>query len=625
MRDCMVFLVQIGYMGAGFPRKEDIVNRILSNIRYAICKIYQWDRRFFLCYIISKLSAVPISVIGIYLPKVIIDMIEGKVSYTILLITVAAFFVGILLLELLDSYASARVWAKDYVFAGRWELEITKKFMTTDFANTDDPESNNNYKAILGDLHSGLPSTDFLLIYLGLFAGNVLGIFSYTSILLTLSPIVVILLVLSNYILYRTGKWNVDYSDKMRETRSALDRRKYFLEGLPFRFEYFKDIKSFGMAGWIQKLFSQAAEEKRKADRKLSAREFIAALVNLFFAFIRDTAAYLVLIWMLYRGTITVGDFALYLGAIVSFSKWLEDLSESVNQINRSANEIGHYREYLEMQDHMNHGAGIPLPDMTVPPEIELKNVSYTYPGADTPTICDVNLKITAGEKIALVGVNGAGKTTLVKLLTGLYPVTSGELRVAGEPVEQYNIDEYYSLFSVVFQDFHLLPVTIGQFISSQTEYDRKRVQTVLDQSGLAEKIRALPLGIDTPLMKGIMENATDLSGGEKQRLMLARAFYKDAPIVILDEPTAALDPIRESQIYEEYHRLSEGKTSIFISHRLASTQFADRILLFENGCILEEGTHEELLKRGGKYAEMYEVQSRYYKENPAEEEKDEA
>lgn len=600
------------------------MKRVLTNICYALKKIRQWDPKFFICYIIAKLCSVPISIAGIYLPKVVIDMIEGKASYTTLLITIAAFFGGILLLDLLSSYTSTRVWAKDYVFAGRWELEITQKFMTTDFSNTDTSESNNNYKAILGDLHSGLPSTDFLLIYLGFFAGNVLGIFSYTTILMTLSPIVVILLILSNYILYLTGKRNVDYSDKMREKRSALDRQKYYLEELPFRFEYFKDIKSFKMADWIQKLFAQTADEKRKADRKLSTREFIAALINLVFSFIRDAAAYLVLIWMLYREKITVGDFALYLGAIVSFSKWLEDLSDSVNQINRSANEIGHYREYLEMPDRMNHGAGAPLPDMTVPPEIELKNVSYTYPGADTPTICGVNLKIAAGEKIALVGVNGAGKTTLVKLLTGLYPATSGELSVAGVPVEKYNIDEYYSMFSVVFQDLHLMPVTIGQFVSSNAEYDRNRVETVLSQSGLAEKIDDLPLGIDTPLMKGIMENATDLSGGEKQRLMLARAFYKNAPVIILDEPTAALDPIRESQIYEEYNKLARGKTSVFISHRLASTQFADRILLLENGRIIEEGTHAELLRRGGKYAEMFEVQSRYYRDDPAEEVNDE-
>ena len=258
------------------------------------------------------------------------------------------------------------------------------------------------------------------------------------------------------------------------------------------------------------------------------------------------------------------------------------------------------------------------------------EKVSFSYWQEDgegrkteIPVLKNINLTVKAGEKLAIVGENGAGKTTFVKLLCGLLRPQEGRIFVNDTELTDFEQEDYRSLFSAVFQKSGLLPVSIRDNIALNIwEEDGPDEQEVLKAvwrcirlANLEEKVRSLPEGLDTHLVKRIAEHGTELSGGELQRLLLARALYKDAPVLILDEPTAALDPIAENEIYQAYHKLTEGKTSVFISHRLASTRFCDLILVMENGEIVESGTHDELMARRGRYAEMFEVQSRYYRE----------
>ncbi len=253
---------------------------------------------------------------------------------------------------------------------------------------------------------------------------------------------------------------------------------------------------------------------------------------------------------------------------------------------------------------------------------LELKNVSFTYPGRETPTLSHINLTVKAGEKLALIGLNGAGKTTLVKLLCGFYQPTEGEILVNGLPLEKIDREQYYSLLSVLFQDYTILPGTVEENIASAKCADGARMERALAESDFGSVLLKLPQTEKSRVVKAVYDDAVDFSGGEKQRLLLARALYKDARLLILDEPTAALDPIAENEIYLKYSELGAGKTSIFISHRLSSTRFCDRIILLENGQIAEEGTHESLMQAGGKYAELFEMQSRYYWEQAREEER---
>ena len=247
---------------------------------------------------------------------------------------------------------------------------------------------------------------------------------------------------------------------------------------------------------------------------------------------------------------------------------------------------------------------------------MKLEDVSFRYPGAAQDTLSHLNLTLRPGEKLAVVGLNGAGKSTLVKLMCGFLDPTEGRVLLDGKDIREYNRAEYYTLFSAVFQTFSLLAGTIAANVAQREEnINMARVRECVERAGLKEKIESLKDGYETHLYRKVYEDAVLLSGGETQRLMLARALYKDAPFVVLDEPTAALDPIAESEMYQKYNEMTKGKSSVYISHRLASTRFCDRIILIADGGIQEEGTHEELLRKGGEYAKLYEVQSQYYKE----------
>ena len=227
----------------------------------------------------------------------------------------------------------------------------------------------------------------------------------------------------------------------------------------------------------------------------------------------------------------------------------------------------------------------------------------------------DISIGIDPGEKIAIVGANGAGKTTLVKLITGLYTPSAGTIYIDGSPLATYSKEELYKRISVIFQDIHLLPTTIKNNIVLSTEVDESKWNMVVEKAGLYDKIQRLADHENTLLVKSIQENAIELSGGEEQKLAFARALYRDGNILILDEPTAKLDPMAEDALYQNYAALSEQKTAIFISHRLSSTRFCDRILLIENGVIAENGSHDELMQLGGLYANMFEIQSQYYQD----------
>ena len=273
-------------------------------------------------------------------------------------------------------------------------------------------------------------------------------------------------------------------------------------------------------------------------------------------------------------------------------------------------------RDFFERKDELNRKDNQYKIDKNKALSIEFRDVSFKYGDEEDYVLKDFNLKIEPGERIALVGINGAGKTTIISLLMRLLKPTKGEILVDGVNQENYNIYDYYGIFSTVFQDIYLMPDTIINNITLGEENPNlERVEQVLRDVGLLDFVNSLPEKENTYLVRTSRENAIDLSGGQNQRLLLAKALYKNAPINILDEPTAALDPIAESEIYEGYNEMTKNKTAIFISHRLASTKFCNRILFLENGEIVEEGTHEDLMDKDGRYREMFEIQSHYYKE----------
>jgi ABC-type multidrug transport system fused ATPase/permease subunit len=342
-------------------------------------------------------------------------------------------------------------------------------------------------------------------------------------------------------------------------------------------------------------------------------RRLLSGLIDTALILLRDSVAYFLLIRMLLSNTIELGDFVLTFAAVGTFSTWISGILEYGSSLNRGSDELGDIRVFFDLS---NIPRSVNTFEMeSTPPEIEFDNVSFTYPGNDAPTLSHVSFLIPAGERFALVGKNGAGKTTIVKLMTGLYTPSEGTVRIGGVDISTLDRSVLFPKMSAVFQDIHLLADSIATNVAQAQNVDLDAMWKALEMADFAEKVRSFPLQENTQLVIQVNSDAINLSGGEMQKLAIARALYHDAPVLILDEPTAALDPISEDQVYQKYALLTQGKTSLFISHRLASTRFCDRILLLDGSQIIEEGTHEELLAKNGAYAEMFSIQASYYQE----------
>lgn len=451
---------------------------------------------------------------------------------------------------------------------------------------------------------------------------NSLGFLVYSYLLADIHWLFIVLIGVSSVVNFFYSLYVNKKEDENKELVSPVNRKITYLKERTGDFKQAKDMRMYQMEGWFGTLFNELSDTKYGFLETILRKKFGGNILNGLFTILIDVVAYFFLIQLIIQGQISVASFTIYFGAIATLSNWISGLLKNAVDMNKMAMEIDDYRDFMEMESKMNHGKGIDIVSEHVEAySIEFNNVSYCYPEADEETIKNFDVTIKPGEKIALVGINGAGKSTLIKLLTGLYRPTNGEIKINEQLMDNYNVNDYFDLFSVVFQDYYELPVTIEDMVIQGQKYDELKLDKVSRQSGLNKIVEGLPQKSQTKLVKRVYSDAADLSGGQKQKLQLAKALYKNGPILILDEPTAALDSIAESEIYHQYEELSKNKTSIFISHRLASTRFCDRILFVEDGRIIEEGTHNQLMKKKGEYYQMYETQSHYYKNEIGDEE----
>jgi ATP-binding cassette subfamily B protein len=612
-------MVEVIKMGDTNINKKKPKYGVVENVVYLIKNMWKWDKLLFLFFIIQ----IPFMVLGplmnIYLPKILIDSIAKNVSMGRLLVNMAIPITGIIISETIirGSFFKTQFSGMNYRFK-YIQMQINK-IVDTDYENIDGPQGQEKLtKANMatGQDSSGTQAITKIFIEL---VSNLIGIILYGGIIFTIHPLLILFILISSTINYIVGNYVNKFEYKSRDNLAPIEKKLRYIRTKAGDFNAAKDLRLYNMSSWFKDMYCIFLEKRLNLQKQYIYRKYFANFIDGLLGFLRDGIAYGFLIYSVLYKDMNIGDFILYFGVVGGFSNWLSGIVNNFNELNRVHLETCDLREYLEMEDKMNRGIGVELPkSYEMPCNIELRNLYFKYPGSEDYTIKDINLKIKKGEKLALVGINGAGKTTLVKLICGLYTPTKGEIYVNGKRTDSYNRDEYYKLFSVVFQDIYLLPMSIEENIASQMtkNIDRERMDKVLNMSDLIEKIKFLPKGKETLLVKAIYDDAIDLSGGEKQKLMLARALYKDGPIIILDEPTAALDPIAENEIYQKYNKLTKEKTSIFISHRLSSTRFCDKIVFLHHGEIIEEGSHCELMEKRGKYREMYDMQSYYYKDN---------
>ena len=446
---------------------------------------------------------------------------------------------------------------------------------------------------------------------------NLLGFAVYLALLSSLSPLLILVVIATTAAGYFVSRKVNQFGYLHREEEAAYTAEMRYVKRTVTSRAFAKDIRIFGLKPWLMEVWQKSFRLYESFLRRREKHYFLTNLADFLLSLLRNGISYAYLLHLTLTEGLSASTFLLYFTAASGFTQWITGILEQFTQLSKASLEISVVREFLEWPEGFQLTGGDPIPDaVNGTYELQLEHVTYRYPGAAEDTIHDLSLTLHRGEKVALVGLNGAGKTTLVKLLCGFLDPTQGTVRLNGVDIRKLNRRAYYKLFSAVFQEFSLLEATVAENVAQQVEgIDEEKVWQCLQNAGLSDAVRALPQGLQTHLGRSIYDDGTELSGGQTQRLMLSRALYRDGAVLVLDEPTAALDPITESEIYLKYSEMTQGKTSLFISHRLASTRFCDRIILLENGSIAEEGSHEALLQRGGSYAKLFSVQRRYYEE----------
>ena len=598
---------------------------ILQNIGYMIT-FYKKEMPIFLwmCLFEILLGSI-IPYLEIYLPKFVVELVTNRYSMQQAVRNMVFFGLFFMIVEAVKGGCEQ---GKYFLYNGKRNdiaAMLFLKSLRIPFSSTEKGDANNLYWKALHSIDGGDYSAMYRFSYDTInILVNLICFFLYSTVLGYLSFWVMILLLVLSLIQYALCISEVRYMERYRDRYAQFYKKRSYLHSVMGKEEAAKDIRIFPMKQWLNYHNDVLISLKRGIDKEKMTREKIYWQAGSLLALGRDLFAYIYLIRQAQAGIIDAGEFVLYFGAITGFAVFVNSIMTSFASLQEGNISLNHLRTYLELEEEDVHSGSHSIRELQMPVSFTFRDVSFRYSSKEEDAEGEVedqgqwifrhlNLTIHGGEKIAIVGTNGAGKTTLVKLLCGLYEPQEGEILVNGIPIREFPKEELYKLYAAVFQEPFIMPFTLGENLALSKDYDKEQCIFALEEAGLKELFEKRGYTLDTYFGKDMGEDGIELSGGQKQRFLLARALYKDAPVLILDEPTAALDPIAESEIYDEYAKFSKDKTAIFISHRLASTRFSDRILLIGNQGILEEGTHEELIKKNGVYAEMFEVQKSYY------------
>ena len=582
-----------------------------DNFKYMLSNWLKWDKKSLKFFFLWVPALVLQPLVTAYIPKAMIDAIDNGVTVGDMTVIVALLSLLLTLTIWLDPFMKELVRGGARIVRMRYAVAAFRKTLTTDYVNIESFECREKQKRAEAFYNARFSSGADFVEQCAHFLVCVIGVIASSVLLYKVNYFMILLILLTCVCEFFLLKILKTKQSETTDNYSKLSGKFEYFYKLSKNAEASKDIKLYGFSDYLVKTAAdfiyQIEHINAKYTKQSAAISGVRALLNL----VRELVAYAYLTYLVLKNRLSVSDFIFCFGIITGFSNWIMNLVFSFMEISRCCTDCALYREFVEE----SVSEGKPEVDFGEVRSIEFSNVFFTYPASDTETIRNMSFKVNKGENIAIVGENGAGKTTAIKLLCGLYYPSEGDILINGRSSREFSSDSYFDLFSAVFQDYCFMPMTIAENITAEQSYDKERLFAAFDKAGITDKINSLSEKENTLMVKDVYKNAADFSGGEKQKLLLAKAVYKNAPVLILDEPTAALDPISENELYLKYNELTEDKISFFISHRLSSTRFCDRILFIKDGAVAESGTHEELMAKKGAYYRMYQTQSMYYRE----------
>lgn len=590
---------------------------VFSNIRYILGKMVSADRHFLVLFVIVLTCAPFWYYLWTFISKIIIDAITNRGDWKRLLAIMTACCLVQIVTTMLSTYYYSNFWWRCINARMQMIQEKNLKVMRVDFEHLENPDVMDCYQKsqrATDDNEQGVE---------GMMRGILQFLLSFSVVAVGLAvmgslngPVMLASVAISLVNAAFMNDASKKAKRKVWDPLAVWWRKQYYMQNTTTDFGAAKDIRMFGLRGWLKGKYQALMEERLQAQRVNEGIWLRYKLISAFTWLLSQGIVYAYLIYRAVSGTVTLGNFTLYLTGFATVSGSISQLFQCAMDLLTRSREVDDFRSFMDLEAGDEETGGIPVPEQAQY-EFTFRNVSFRYPKSEDYALKHLNLTVKAGERLAVVGLNGAGKSTFIKLLLRLYEPTEGEILLNGVNIKEYNKHSYYRIFAPVFQQVELFAFPLSENVSMQApgQTDCQRAETCLRDAGFGKKLEELPKGVHTELLKVIYDDGIDLSGGEKQKLALARALYKDAPVVVLDEPTAALDALAESRLYEDFDKLIGGKTAVYISHRLSSTRFCSHVAMFMDGEMVEYGTHESLLAQGGEYAKMFRIQAQYYVE----------